>query len=266
MHDRLPVVPPPVNGVFRLARGPADPFSPPDWGLAHDDGTFGNRFDDPGTSPDFSVTQRFGVIYCATQRAASLGETVARFRPSLRLLALLATVEDDEPLQESLEGGVDPDYPKHGLIPADWRLKRRIGQTMLDPSLRFVDIANPETMQFLRPELASVANRLGVTDIDLSSLTSQQRQFTQHCARYVYEQVGADGAPCYAGIRYPSRLNAEWECWAVFADRIRHAPGWPGFPNSMFPDDADLLNVARMFRLTIEVFPGHEQFMRPWRS
>jgi hypothetical protein len=117
-------------------------------------------------------------------------------------------------------------------------------------------------MRHLRLALAPLARRLGVTDIDLSSLTSPQRRFTQGIARYIHEVTGPE-AQRFAGIRYPSRLNADWECWAVFDDRIRHAPGCPGFPATILADDEDLLRVARLFGLTIEVLAGLDQYIRP---
>lgn len=264
MAAGLVAVSPPADGMYRLARGPAEPFAPPDWYRADEDGTFGNRFDDPGAEEGRLPNERFRTVYCATQRAAAFGETVARFRPSPRLLTYLDAIDDDEPVAASLAGAVDPEDHRRGLIPADWRLRRRIGQSVLDPALAFVDIAAAETMQHLRAALAPLAASLGLDDIDLSALTSQQRRLTQGAARYVYEQRGPSGRARYAGLRYPSRLNPhEWECWAIFDDRIRHQRGWPGLPASIFPDDADLMAVTTLFTLTIEVFPGRGQYVRP---
>lgn len=121
-------------------------------------------------------------------------------------------------------------------------------------------------MQYQRSELALLADRLGIIDVDLSSVTSHQRRFTQGIARYIYDQVDETGRSGFAGIRYPSRLSPEWECWAVFDDRVRHLHGWPNIPSSVYPDDPDLQEVARLFGLTIEIFPGQDQFIRPWRS
>lgn len=45
-RPRLIGVPPPRGGVYRLARRPENPFAPPDWAYAAEDGTFGNRFHD----------------------------------------------------------------------------------------------------------------------------------------------------------------------------------------------------------------------------
>ena len=75
-------------------------------------------------------------------------------------------------------------------------------------------------------------------------------------------EIGMD-AQRFAGIRYLSRLNAEWECWAVFDDRMRHVAGCPGLPTSIPRDDADLIEVARQFNLTIEVNARRGNYLRP---
>jgi hypothetical protein len=263
MAAQLVSVPPPANGLYRLARGPADPFTPPEWDRAHADGTFGNRFDDPTEDEGKTTEERFRVIYCATQRVATFGETLARFRPSPSLISALDEIDDDEPLEASLSGALDPDDRRRGLIDADWRLRRRMGHTIMDPMLRFVNITDAETIQHLRTARASLATRLNLGDIDLSLLTSQERRFTQGCARYIYDQLDESGKPRFAGIRYLSRLDPEWECWAVFEDRVRHMLGWPGFPATPAPDDNDLLSVARLFNLTIEVISGLNHYIRP---
>jgi len=122
MAARLISVPPPANGLYRLAQGPADPFTPPEWDRAHEDGTFGNRFDDPTEDEGKTAEERFRAIYCATQRVATFGETLARFRPSPSLISALDKINDDEPLEASLSGALDPDDRRRGLIDADWRL------------------------------------------------------------------------------------------------------------------------------------------------
>jgi hypothetical protein len=257
----LSVVPPPAEGVYRIARGPAEPFTPPDWDHAQDDGTFSNRFDDPTATIGRPPAERFRTIYCATQRVAAFAETLAHFRPSIPLLAQLAAVEDDESLEDALAGAIDPNDPARGVIPADWRLRRRIGRTVLDPNLRFVDVAAPASVQHLRQALSPLAAELHLADIDLSSLTSQQRRFTQTCARYIYDQTDEHGHPRFAGIRYPSRFSDRWECWAVFDDRLRHVPGYPALTESIFADDPGLMRVASMFGLAIEILSGH--YIRP---
>jgi hypothetical protein len=81
-----------------------DVFAPPDWAYALPDGTFGNRFDDPAAERDMPEEEHYRVVYyCATERAGAFGETIARFRPSVGLLAGLEQVKDEEPLDPELE-------------------------------------------------------------------------------------------------------------------------------------------------------------------
>jgi hypothetical protein len=199
--------------VFRVARG-FDVFAPPDWAWAKEDGTFTNRFDDPGAYRGIPEEERFRVIYCATQPAGAFGETIAPFRKSLSTLAALREVSDDEPLDPDLEGGI---------VLEDWRLARRLGATRLDDDLLFADFTAAQTLTILREELAPWLVRFGLEDFDLSIITSQQRRVTQEAARYVYELAGS-GFTVFAGIRYMSRLNRDWELRAIFHDRMIHAP------------------------------------------
>lgn len=230
----LVAVSPPAGPIYRIARGPNDPFAAPSWDYALQDGTFGNRFDDPTAADGYPPEQCFRVIYCASQRAAAFGETLARFRVSTALLGALGSIDEEESIGQSVAGATDPDDVRRGLVPADWRMRRRIGETILSPSLRLVDIDAGESIEHLRHSLAPLARQLNLTTIDLSAMTSSNRHYTQCCARHIYEQRDQAGAPAFAGIRYLSRLNASWECWAIFENRMIHVPGWPGPPSSFF--------------------------------
>ncbi|MBX6763700.1 MAG: RES domain-containing protein [Rubrobacteraceae bacterium] len=235
----LPAVRPP-GLVYRVARG-LDVFAPPDWAYALPDGTFGNRFDDPSADRGVPEGERYRAIYCATERAGAFGETIARFRPSIELLAGLEAIEDDEPLDPELRGGV---------VPEEWRLSRRVGSTRLASSLLFADLPAPETMRILREELAVVAKELGLEDLDLSAVTGPHRRLTQEAARYVYDLNDPSGQPIFAGIRYISRLNPTWELWAVFHDRMRHEPGEVAEP--IRADDPGLVEAAAPLGLSVE--------------
>lgn len=230
--------------VYRVARGPAV-FEPIPWEYAREDGTFDGRFDDPsGMETPWRTKvllpeQRFRVIYCATQRAAAFGETVAQFRESMALLALMQGVDDNQP--------VPADNPP-GVIPSHWRAQRRLGVTALDPSLRFVDAGAAQTLSHLRVVLARQASDLGEQDIDLGVLTGSQRRLTQEAARYIYDCSESDGTPLYAGIRYVSRLNSRWECFALFADRMVHTPSPQ---ESIFPNDPGLVEAAGLLGLIL---------------
>jgi len=151
-----------------VARG-LDPLAPPDWPYAH-----GNRFDDPGEVDGISPEARFRVVYCASERVCAFAETVARFRPNLRALAGIRAASDDPDIASVL---------RPGLITEDWRLKRRVGAIVLDPPLRFVDIADAESLAALRDVFAPLAVALGLPDFDLSAVTSAHRLLTQRIAR-----------------------------------------------------------------------------------
>jgi len=230
----------PPELVDRVGRG-LDAFAPPDWAYALPDGTFGNRFDDPSAEGGVPEEGRYRAIYCATERAGAFGETIARFRPSMKLLAGLEQIEDEEPLDSELEGGV---------VPEEWRLSRRVGSTRLASDLLFADLPAPETIRILREELAAVAERLGLEDLDLSAVTGPHRRLTQEAGRYIYDLADASGSPAFAGIRYLSRLNPSWELWADFHDRMRHEPGEVAEP--IRADDPGLVEAATLLGLRVE--------------
>lgn len=110
---------------------------------------------------------RFRVIYCATQRMCALAEVTARFRTRLPIIAAHTQLGD-----VSIEESGQP------VIPAQWRQQRWIGSTVVDPSLRFVDIVAAASLQHLRHTLAPLALLYQLSDIDISALTSQHRLFT----------------------------------------------------------------------------------------
>lgn len=253
----------PQAGLYRVSHRGQGSFEPPDWDYADpEDGTFGNRFDDPDALM-LPRERRFRVVYCATERIGAFGETLARFRAPLSTLAGLEEIDDEEPVEESLAGAIDPQDSERILVGADWRSQRMVSHTILEPSLRFVDLTAPKTIHALRRALAATAVRLGLYDVDEATLMGSDREFTRRVARYLYELTDEAGRPRYAGIRYCSRLCLEWECWALYADRIKHLAGMPGLAETIYPNDPDLTAIAHLWGLTIEGLPGSNQFYRP---
>jgi RES domain len=177
----------PDGPVFRLGRRP-DAWQPPDWLLAQSDGTFGNRFDDPDGY--------YRVLYASSQRLACFVETLARFRPDLSLLVDLNAIE-----------GAD-DFLPLGTLPRAWLAVRTIGKAEIDGL--FADIYAVLWVSHLRNSLAAEALRLGVKDIDLSTLeNAQPRRLTQLASRQAYRLN-------FAGIFYRSRYGHSFENWAIF--------------------------------------------------
>lgn len=200
-----------------------------------------NRFDDPQHRKGDPEPGLFRVVYCSSSRAGAFGETIARFRKSLRLLSELGQIEDDEPLDPDLEGGV---------LPEEWRLNRRIGSSHLASTSRFADLEVPRAATVLRREMAPLLGALGLEDLDFSDLTGRRRQVTQYAARCVYEATDETGEPFFDGIRYASRLNPGWELWAIFADRMLHKP--EDLYQRIGRDDPDLREAADILDIEVE--------------
>ena len=238
----------PTARLYRVARWPGNPFAPPPWLIARTDGTFGNRFDDPGTDERSPLEERFRVISCATQREAAIGESIARFRPSVAVLSRLSRIPDLETVDTVEFGSEVQVHHAGGTLPSDWCTRRQIGSTRLDSALQFVDISSASSLTTLRTSLAPLADRLNISDIDLSAVSGQQRAFTQACSRFIYQQQDESGAPRFAGIRYISRFHQAWECWAVFADRFWHEPDVPELLDS---GDSSLQRAAALLGISI---------------
>jgi hypothetical protein len=176
----------PPAEIYRIARKP-DPWQAPDWSRANADGTFGNRFDDPHGF--------YRVIYASSQRLSCFLETLARFRPDLRLRAELREIEGDD------------DFLPLGVVPREWCDDRLLGTA--SASGEYADIYATEWIALLRRALADEYLRLGVDDLDAGALQRESRRLTQLASAQVYER----GFP---GIYYCSRHGHNLENWALF--------------------------------------------------
>jgi RES domain len=219
-------VAPPRAGLWRVARGD-NPLA------VHVDGTGnpvtgGNRFD--------PVSLRYGVLYFGSDLQTCFGETLARFRPKLELLALVR--------QEWEARG----FMAIGAVAADWRQRRSAVRVRLPTGVRFLDVESPQTHQVLRRELALGLSSLGLSDLDVAAVRGPDRRVTQLISEWAYMAEGDEG-PRYVGIRYQSRLRSEWECWAVFDDEDLEIEVLETLP--ITPDMPALLEVAELFDLQI---------------
>jgi hypothetical protein len=111
----------------------------------------------------------------------------------------------------------------------------------------YADIYALGWVSHLRTALAEIAVKLGMEDVDLSSLErAEPRQLTQHAGRKAFE-LG------YAGVFYHSRYGHSIENWAIFEDWAISERFPIQLPNSrkVAEDDPDLLEALRILGLII---------------
>jgi len=139
-----------------------------------------------------------------------------------------------------------------GEVPADWRNQRIAVQATflpseLLPTTRFLDVEASKTRRELEKELAQLLAYYGYTELDVPTVRGGDRRITRWIGKWAFDLRGDDGAPVFAGIRYLSRLNTDWECWAVFHDveikELSRQPIERGHPA--------LTEIAREFDLTV---------------
>jgi hypothetical protein len=196
----------PPEVLWRVGRAPS-PLTPSRTlkvdELARKDAGF--RFD--------SATALFRVLYAGTTLDACFGETLAIFRPDLDLIALIGD-----------EWRNAPGFMNIGAVPQQWRDQRLAAEFQLNlapfqvPDESFVDLEDMGTLQDLRDELAGPLASLGYKDIDVGLIRGGDRRVTRLISDWVFEQTDSRGRARHGGMRFLSRLNSRWECWAIFED------------------------------------------------
>lgn len=191
-----------MTGIWRVSRGP-DPLSirsaPLDFSDLNTPGA-GNRFDSP--------VGAYSVLYFATKQEGCFGETLVRMRPNPALVELVRRDWDEQ-------GFMDP-----AAVPADWRTRRLAVRVSPQKSARFLDVEHPATHRFLERELAPLLALWDISELDVSVIRGADRRITRWISFWAWQAMTPTGRPRFAGIRYVSRLNSDWECWALF-DRAR---------------------------------------------
>jgi hypothetical protein len=199
----------PEDPLFRIGRLP-EPLGWVPWSAVGD-----GRFDDPGT-----LDSHYRVLYAGERRACFL-ESLARFRPS--------------PI------GDVPD-----VLTRDWLGTRAIAQFMIGfPAFRgrWLDLRAPESLQFLRRELAPILTHLRLPDFDVSVATSQHLEVTQAISRWAFDD-GCDG------IAYMSRFDPSATCWVIF-ERPDMLPLAEIAVQPLQADDPDLVYALGLFGLPV---------------
>lgn len=187
-----------------------------------------HRFDDPEAL--------FSILYAAETRRACFLEILAGQRPDLRVLAALAAFDKNEDLFE-VDTEVPGFDPTQGKVPKDWPTSRAVSSFTVD-SGRFLDLRKLVTRQVVRRLAAPLLVMFDVSDYDTGNAMSILRPISQAIARWAYEEA-------YQGIIYPSRIEPEQSCWAIF----NTAAPVNISAQVISPTDTDLVAVMQDFGL-----------------
>jgi RES domain len=186
------------DGIWRVGRSP-DPYEirPALTAEELNHPKVGNRFDSP--------IGNYGVLYFGTELEACFGETLARFRPSIGLAEIARGEWSDMGLMAP------------GTVPADWRQRRLAVRATTQEDVNFLDVEELGTREVLNKELGAALATLGVTDLDVSVIRSGDRRITRLISLWAWSQTDDEGEYRFGGLCYLSRINTDWECWALFS-------------------------------------------------
>jgi hypothetical protein len=139
-----------------------------------------------------------------------------------------------------------------GQVPADWRHQRVLLRAEVEanearPHLEFLDVEARDTREHLRKALGGILAFYGIDDLDVATVRGADRRITRWIAKWAYEAWDDRGDRVFAGIRYISRLDSGWECWAIFDETTIHELG----RETISRQHEDLQSVARSFDITV---------------
>ena len=134
-----------------------------------------------------------------------------------------------------------------GSVPADWRSKRLLVKAQLTGKFFDVEADGSRVILEQQTGLARDLASYGVTTLDVAAIRGADRRVTRRISQWVHDQTDADGVPVYAGIRYLSRMDTNWECWAVF----ERSPITELERHIITPGNVDLLVVTKRWNIVV---------------
>lgn len=186
----------------------------------------GNRFD--------SSSGKFGVCYLSTDPCGAYAETLDKFRPDPRMEEFWET----------------DDSMAFGELPREWRDERVLVHgtamnTASRPFLDFVDVESRETRAVLDERLGRTLAEYGYSHITVPIVRGDDRRVTRAISEYLYNLDDDAGQHRYAGIRFLSKHDTNWECWAIFEgvnlERRSTSP--------ITLQDSDFKKVTKLFKI-----------------
>lgn len=223
--------------VYRVARHEQGVWNFPNWLYAHNDGTFGSRYDDPNGD--------YRVLYACSQRRYAFIEVLSYHAPDPDLITAFREIAENDDTDNNY-----PTAPIGSLDVKAWCSQRSIGTANIAKDRSFVSVTNDITLSTLVHRFASLA---GVSVEEIR--TTHDRSLTQPISRFIWEQSTALAEPLFAGIHYHSRHNPIIDNWALFELTPAHGEHNQDVvietsENQIKLDDPDLIAAFEYLKIT----------------
>ncbi len=231
-------VPPPADGLWRVGRLPDPVDIPPTPERLVDEGVpllETNRWDD--------ANGEFSTLYAATSPEACFAETLAMFRPT-DVVSRIDAFMDEEP-----DDGADFELVS-GVVPADYIHGRALAHFAVPADRTFIDVDDAKTHAALNAAIPDVPANCGLDRFDRGVLMTQDRRITRRVARHYYDLSQAHDHHACCGIRYESRLDRQYECWAMFVPPLPFDPSQAEVTHLTWSDER-LRAAAERLSLTL---------------
>lgn len=178
----------------------------------------------------------FGVVYFGSTWVCCFGEVLQALRPTTPMIQIVK------------EEWADLGFMMCGKVEAAWRHRRTMVSVSINDPRPFVDIEHPDTHEVLTKRMAGVLAALDVDRLDVAVVRGADRRVTRSVSQWLHDQEDALGNRLYAGVRYLSKIDTDWECWAVFDDTE-----WKeaGARRPIAPDDPDLIRIRDRYYLSV---------------
>jgi hypothetical protein len=206
--SRFHLVGPPVGGFWRATTHPEPmdpPPPPPPLREADPRDDASGRWDAP--------SGEYRVLYCATEPEGALGEKLAPFMPNVSAVQRVEGFLDEDPDPEFADDFLEASLASADIDSFGWLLAHAPAL----PAARFIDVWHPATAVALFSQAASLLKEFGLHVLDIRALVDKRRPFTRRLGAILRGAATTEAGELRAsGLRYDSRLQPRWECWALW--------------------------------------------------
>jgi len=177
-----------------------------------------NRFDDP--------QRRYRTVSAASTKRAALAESLQDLRPDAKTRADFAAAFPNW----------QDDFVLAGRVPWGWRTQNVLcGVVIEPPDAQLIDLTSMSVRRELESEHVALLARYSLAHLDVSAVTSKQRDVTKAIGRTLFDREAC-------GVIFPSAIAPD-TCVALFEGRAVFVLG-NAIPERLSVDTPDLLDVC----------------------